>query len=127
MRTRHPFKPKPSLVLQGKDVIGQSETGSGKTPLSRFRSWKGSSSVLGGFRPGPLPDPRALHPVAREMRKLGRRHAGFNSILSAAFRWVRSWMPSKKAFTSSSELRAAFSIYSCEASSSFEPENFRAG
>jgi ATP-independent RNA helicase DbpA len=75
------------LLLQGKDVIGQSQTGSGKTAaftlpiLNRMRA---DSRALQDRRVQALvlcPTRELCAQVAREMRKLGRRHSGLQILV----------------------------------------------
>src|SRR4051794_8510862 len=71
----------PSL-LQGKDVIGQSQTGSGKTAAFAL-------PILQTVQLSPrriqalilCPTRELCTQVAREMRKLGRRHAGLQILI----------------------------------------------
>jgi ATP-independent RNA helicase DbpA len=75
------------LLLQGKDVIGQSQTGSGKTAafaLPILHRMQQSSRSLQDRRVRALvlcPTRELCAQVAREIRKLGRRVAGFQVLV----------------------------------------------
>src|SRR4051794_1206902 len=74
------------ILLQGKDVIGQSKTGSGKTAaftLPILQKLKLQQPVGPGRKLQALvlcPTRELCTQVAREMRKLGRRHPGLQVL-----------------------------------------------
>jgi len=71
------------LLLEGKDLIGQSKTGSGKTaaftlPLLEKISLRGERRVQGLVL---CPTRELCTQVAREIRRLGRKHAGLQVLI----------------------------------------------
>ncbi len=79
------------LLLEGKDLVGQSKTGSGKTAafalgiLERLRL---EERQLGALVLCPTRELSAQ--VAREIRRLGRRHAGLSVLVLAGGEPVRT-------------------------------------
>ncbi len=72
------------LLLDGKDLIGQSKTGSGKTAafaLPMLHKLNMQTRALKGLVVCPTRELSAQ--VAREMRKLGRRHRGLQVLVLA--------------------------------------------
>jgi ATP-independent RNA helicase DbpA len=86
-------------LLEGKDLVGQSRTGSGKTAafalpiLQRIapETRELSALVL-------CPTRELSAQVAREIRRLGRRHAGLSVLVLAG--WAARKAPWKRACTS---------------------------
>jgi ATP-independent RNA helicase DbpA len=100
------------LLLEGKDILGQSKTGSGKTaafsiPLLQKINLKNrqiQSLIL-------CPTRELCTQVAREIRKLGRHMPGLNVLILSGGQPMFSQLTAiEKAHTLPLELRAACSI-----------------